>query len=381
MSQIIPTQKVIKAIGHLSKTATGVGATILPPKRSPDQQLGELFSDVQMSRVNEDGKTFVDAIPNQASRKILKAYKSAHENPDFDLKKFVHEHFTDFTDAAGYHSDARRTPYTHIENLWPILTRHTPRNSGSLLALPHPYVIPGGRYQEQFYWDSYFIMLGLTSSKHYDLVDAMMKNYTYMIRKIGYIPSANRTYLLSRSQPPFFSHMVDLLAVRQGKRAYIHYLPYLLKEYQFWMQGSLRLSHRYTAHRRAVRMPDGTVLNRYYDDRDTPRPESYYEDIETAKAADADDKQVYRDLRAAAESGWDFSSRWLRDGLSLETIHTTDIVPVDLNCLLYDLEMTIAKTYSILLQPILATVFRRKAHKRAEALLRASDHQHPVGGV
>lgn len=357
-----------KALRQISKKAEGLSATLLPPKASPDKQLGELFRAVQLQRILDDGKTFVDAVPNQAGRKIVRAYKKAREDPGFNLKKFVREHFSVVSEAAGYHAQPGDTPYAHIEGLWPVLTRRAPLNAGSLLALPRPYVVPGGRFQEQFYWDTYFIMLGLNESRRFDLIDAMMKNYTYLIRKIGYIPTANRTYLLSRSQPPFFSHMVELVARRQGSRAYIFYLPYLLKEYQFWMSGSLRLSNRYPAHRRAVRMPNGTVLNRYYDDRDTPRPESYLEDIETARAASGNDRRVYRDLRAAAESGWDFSSRWFKNPKDITTIHTTDIVPVDLNCLLYDLEMTIAQAYSLLKQPLFSTMFKRKAAKRLKTL-------------
>ena len=90
-------------------------------------------------------------------------------------------------------------------------------------------------------------------------------------------------------------------------------------------------------------MPDGSLLNRYYDDRDTPRDESYAEDVETAaKASPRSAASTQRDLRAGAESGWDFSSRWLRDPQSLATIHTTDIVPVDLNSLLWAMERRIA---------------------------------------
>jgi alpha,alpha-trehalase len=116
-------------------------------------------------------------------------------------------------------------------------------------------------------------------------------------------------------------------------------------------------------------VPDGTVLNRYYDNKRTPRPESYREDIETAsKAYGRTPSQVYLDLRAAAESGWDFSSRWMADGDKLATIHTTDLLPIDLNCLLYYLEMTIAEGYRLRLRKALSREYRDKAKKRAEAI-------------
>jgi alpha,alpha-trehalase len=84
-----------------------------------------------------------------------------------------------------------------------------------------------------------------------------------------------------------------------------------------------------TAHRHVVRLKDGTLLNRYWDDSDRPRDESYREDVETARASNRPAPEVYRDLRAAAERGWDFSSRRLTDGKTLATINTTALVPVE----------------------------------------------------
>ena len=83
------------------------------------------------------------------------------------------------------------------------------------------------------------------------------------------------------------------------------------------------------------RMPGGEIMNRYWDESDKPRPEAYREDVEIAHQAKDQTTMIYHHLRAGAESGWDFSSRWFRDGNSLATIHTSDIVPVDLNCLLF----------------------------------------------
>ena len=78
-----------------------------------------------------------------------------------------------------------------------------------------------------------------------------------------------------------------------------------------------------------------------------PRDESYREDVETARGHRRDPADLYRNLRAAAESGWDFSSRWLADGHSLNTIRTVSLLPVDLNSLMAHLEQTIAKSYRI----------------------------------
>ncbi|WP_277422315.1 trehalase family glycosidase, partial [Pseudomonas viridiflava] len=90
----------------------------------------------------------------------------------------------------------------------------------SLLALPHPYVVPGGRFREVYYWDSYFTMLGLVKSGETTLSRQMLDNFAYLIDTYGHIPNGNRTYYLSRSQPPFFSYMVELQAGVEGEAVY-----------------------------------------------------------------------------------------------------------------------------------------------------------------
>jgi alpha,alpha-trehalase len=230
--------------------------------------------------------------------------------------------------------------------------------------------VPGGRFSEQFYWDSYFIMLGLAADKKWDMIEGMMKNYTYMIRKFGFIPTANRTYFLSRSQPPFFSHMVRLLARHKGRRVLVEYLPYMLAEYRFWMKGRSELKkEEYKAYRRVAEMPNGLLLNRYYDNKTTPRPESHHEDTLAASSSpDRDANRLYLHLRAAAESGWDFSSRWFLDQNDIRTVHTADIIPVDLNSLLYHLEQTIAEAYRLVLNTAASHRFLLAAERRARAL-------------
>ena len=96
-------------------------------------------------------------------------------------------------------------------------------------------------------------------------------------------------------------------------------------------------------------MPDGSFLNRYWDDNASPRPESYREDIELLNESKPDDAEsFYRNIRAACESGWDFSARWLSDDYSLSSIRTTRILPVDLNCLMYKQEKLLAQYHQTL---------------------------------
>ena len=238
----------------------------------------------------------------------------------------------------------------------------------SLLPLPHPYVVPGGRFRELYYWDSYFTMLGLEADGRRDLVRDMIDNFAFEIDCYGHVPTANRSYYLSRSQPPFFALMLDLVARRDGNESYVKYLPQLKAEYDYWMDGSATLAPN-QGYRRVVRLADGTLLNRYWDDRPEPRDESYREDVATASKR-SNPADVYRSLRAGAESGWDFSSRWLADGHHLYAIRTDLLAPVDLNSLMVHLERTLAKAYGIKGDADRAARFASAASRRASAIRR-----------
>ena len=303
-------------------------------QQSPDKIYGPLFENVQMHEIFPDQKTFVDCVPIRKPSEIMADYQRLVKEPNFDLKAFVAANFTRPQDPDDI--------TTHINRLWRVLRRDPskPVEGSSLLALPYPYIVPGGRFGEIYYWDSYFTMLGLKENDEIDMIENMIKNFASLIDRYGFIPNGNRSYYLSRSQPPFFSLMVELLAEAKGNGVYEEYLPALEKEYNYWMDVTGPTKH-------TVKMPDGSVLNRYYDQLDTPRPESYRQDVDTSKASKEDPKAIFRNLRSAAESGWDFSSRWFADGENITTIATTDLIPVDLNCLLYHLELTLAKAFKI----------------------------------
>jgi len=309
---------------------------------TPDQAWPQVFAAVQGARLFEDQKVFADAVPRRDPRLVEAAFAQARHRPGFDLRAFVEAHFV--LPAPVEATRVRRQPdlRAHIDALWPLLTRRSPGPAphDSLLPLPYPYVVPGGRFREIYYWDSYFTMLGLVESGQDALSRHMLDNFAHLIDAWGHVPNGNRSYYLSRSQPPFFSHMVELEA-RRDPGLPVRYLAQLRREHAWWMDGAADLRPGQAA-RRVVRLADGSLLNRYWDDRDTPRPESFAQDRDTAAAAARPAAQVYRDLRAGAESGWDYSSRWLDDPMRLETIRTTDIVPVDLNSLMHHLERTIA---------------------------------------
>ncbi len=311
---------------------------------TPQVLFKNLFVAVQNAKVFPDSKTFADAVPKSAPADILSRFDAAKPVSREALQAFVAENFVLPAQVSGTELPAvKHVSITrHIDLLWDQLTRTTTTAPpySSLLPLPEPYVVPGGRFRELYYWDSYFTMLGLVQSGRHELVLHMVRDFASLIDKYGHVPNGTRTYYLSRSQPPFFYAMVGLLGPRDPAASYARYLPQLRREYAFWMQGEKNLSPG-TAHRRVVSMPDGAVLNRYWDDADTPRDESYREDTALAQSSGRIPAQLYRDVRAAAESGWDFSSRWFADGKTLETIDTTEIIPIDLNSLLFGLEEAI----------------------------------------
>ncbi len=339
---------------------------------TPDVLWGKLFKDVQLYRVLGDNKTFTDAVPKFDPRVILEKYGALKITGDTTvaLKNFVVQHFALPVALTQPPMVKTKSLEEHLNNLWPILTRKAdvPEKYSSLLPLPNPYIVPGGRFREIYYWDSYFTMQGLVVSKRLDLVEDMLDNFAYLINTYDHIPNGNRNYYLSRSQPPYFAMMVDLLHQQKGNEVYEKYLPAMEKEYRWWMEGAEDLTTG-QQNRRVVKMPDGSVLNRFYDDKVAPRQESYYEDVKTARETKGNVNAAYTNLRAGAESGWDFSSRWLADTMHLTTIETTDIIPVDLNCLLYNYELIIEKALTSQQLYTRAKQYRQRATDRRMAIV------------
>ena len=360
-----------------SKTSTNLHQPVF---YDPAHDLGSLFQAVQLSGIFADSKTFVDARPLFPPGVIAARYDSARHAPGFDLQAFVARQFElprPVGEGVALGAARARTMEDHIRALWPILTRQpdSADAQSSLIPLPHPYVVPGGRFREVYYWDSYFTMLGLVASGRADLVRSMLDNFAYLVETIGHIPNGNRTYYLSRSQPPFFAAMVGLYATATDTTQALRYLDALEAEHAFWMDGAERLGPG-GAYARVVRLSDGSLLNRYWDDRAEPRPESYRPDYELAQALpEAQREAFYRNVRATAESGWDFSSRWMRDPKDLRTLETTDLVPIDLNSLLYHAEVTIAALRRVRGRTgdgAVAERFARAAESRRRALVTAA---------
>ncbi|MEH6394326.1 trehalase family glycosidase [Pseudoalteromonas sp.] len=335
----------------------------------------QLFLDVQLAAIFSDSKTFADAIANDSWQTASQLYLQVKPLTKQQLAEFVAQHFTlESTELPTTQlnvSDAQ----SYIASLWPYLKRNADiAKSSSLMPLKHDYIVPGGRFQEIYYWDSYFTALGLQDIGDIDSIDAMLANFIDLQNRNGCIPNGNRSYYSSRSQPPILALMVDLLW--QAKYHDEHDLNWLTNciaalqhEYEFWMQGSELLSAQMPAHRRVVKMPCGALLNRYWDDEATPRQESLREDLHDAALLPEQQRaSYYRNIRAACESGWDFSSRWLANSNELTSIQTTDIIPIDLNSLLYHLEKQLSVYYQIIKESTKQAYFELQATRRKAAI-------------
>jgi alpha,alpha-trehalase len=359
----------LASAGLLSQEQRAAAADTTPPSIA----YGDLYRAVELGGVFPDSKTFPDMIPDAKPAEIVKRYHAEKAKPDFDLAAFVHRHFTGPTPPGPTVEPAAADEHllAYVHRLWAALRQSEPKVPpyATLQPLPHPYVVPGGRFREVYYWDSYFTMLGLEGDGEDALAHDMLKNFAVETDRYGLIPNGNRSYYLSRSQPPFFSLMVSLAAEHGGAKALAAYRAELAKEWAFWMAGAATLKGAGVA-RNVVRLADGTILNRYWDARDAPRDESYKEDVATAATSNRPAGQVWRDLRAAAESGWDFSSRWLGDGTTLATVRTLGMIPVDLNALLVHLERTLAESYRQGGDAGQAAIFLRRAERRAAAIRR-----------
>ncbi|MEO7310056.1 MAG: alpha,alpha-trehalase TreF [Chitinophagaceae bacterium] len=339
----------------------------MEPKQVYD--LTELFEAVQLSASLGDGKTFPDCVPKMPLADIEKQFKAQRNQGGFDLRLFVETHFDlPSVTSIEYHSDTAKPLEEHLAMLWPHLTRQPQQTEGSLINLPFPYIVPGGRFREIYYWDSYFTMLGLLEHGHVEMVENMIDNFAFLITTYGHIPNGNRTYYLSRSQPPFFALMVELLASAKKDETILQkYCHPLQLEYAYWQKGSQDAS---TASHRTVKLEDGSVLNRYFDESPTPRQESYAEDIHISQSSQKPAEELFTHIRAGAESGWDFSSRWFADKMHISTIETTSIIPIDLNCLLYKLEQVLAKAYQLSSDVEESECLAAAASKRLDAIIK-----------
>lgn len=245
-----------------------------------------------------------------------------------------------------YLPDKYKKSALHIVQNWKNLVRKTPEQTrSSLIPLPNKYIVPGGRFREVYYWDSYFTILGLNISGLSSVSKGMVDNFLYLVKQFGFVPNGNRIYYLSRSQPPFLAMMAE--EVRPDDLS--------IKENKEWLEDAYNIIiHEYKNNW----MNPGTHyvptigLNRYYDAISKKRPESWGSDnVDTHNTA-----IFYQNERSECESGWDFSNRFDQKAL--------DYIPVDLNSLLYKYEMLFEKWALLLSKDDEARYWKEQALKR-----------------
>jgi alpha,alpha-trehalase len=221
----------------------------------------------------------------------------------------------------------------YIRAYWPKLERYHPKDDGSVLGLPKPYLIPSSEegtnfdYNELYYWDSYFIVQGLLTEPHKEMVEGMLEDLLYLLKRFHVIPNASRTYLTGRSQPPLLTSFIfDVYNVYNPGRDWLKEAMDMAKqEYQMVWMGTVKPNWR-QVHK---------GLSRYYDINMT------------------------HDL-AEAESGWDYTPRFGR--------HALNYLPVDLNALLYKYEVDFARTARLLGDKTEASKWDQAAAARKKAM-------------
>ncbi|KAM0898693.1 hypothetical protein ACQ4PT_021761 [Festuca glaucescens] len=236
--------------------------------------------------------------------------------------------------------------------------RHT------LLPLPGRVVVPGARFREVYYWDSYWVVRGLLVSKMYETAKDIVLNLVYLVEEYGFVLNGARSYYTNRSQPPLLSSMVLELYTATGDLGLVRRaFPSLLKEHSFWVSE---------LHNVEIMDNDGCVhnLSRYQAMWNKPRPESATIDEELASKLNSivAKEKLYHQIASAAETGWDFSSRWMSDPPDMTTLVTTFIIPVDLNTFICKMERDIAVFAELIGEKATAEIFSGASKARHTAI-------------
>jgi alpha,alpha-trehalase len=339
---------------------------------SPDERFGELFDSVMVNNVFEDSKTFLDMVPVMPTDSLMAAYKDARKKTNFNWQTFVNQMFkSPNSNEKPYVTNSAHDVEEHIDALWSVLLRTADSATlGSILPIPKSYIAASGQNRELTYGDAYFTMLGLQAAGRVDLIENMVDNFAQLLNNEGFIPSSNRTYGRSHSSPPYFACMVQLLADIKGQEVLLKYLPQLEKEYNYWMDGAQTPAPKDIFVHLHVVQVDRNTLNRYNDRVEKPRPDNYQLDRYITQTSIRPRSETYRHIRAASESNWNFSSRWFEDAKSMNTINTGEIIPIDLNALMYNLELTISKAKIVEKKYTEATEWEKKASRRRDAMMR-----------
>ncbi|XP_048319654.2 probable trehalase isoform X1 [Ziziphus jujuba] len=310
----------------------------------------KLYVDLSLKFNLEDAEKAFDKLPRSGNGKVsvkdLRGYIGKYFEAAGD--DVVYAEPEDFVpEPEGFLPKVKnqevRAWALEVHSLWKNLSRrvssetHKHPELHTLLPLPKQVIIPGSRFREVYYWDSYWIIRGLLASKMHDTAKAIVTNLISLIEEYGFVLNGARAYYSNRSEPPLLSAMVYEIYKRTGDLEFAKKcLPALIKEHQFWnseihkvtIQDAQACTH---------------TLSRYYAMWNEPRPESSTLDEKFAsKIPDVEKKHFFREVASTAESGWDFSTRWMRNTTDFTTLATTSILPADLNAFILGMELNIA---------------------------------------
>ncbi|CBY08903.1 unnamed protein product [Oikopleura dioica] len=313
---------------------------------------GEFLDAVQNARIFEESKEFVDMkIKNGLDEEIILAEFGKMQNPSVEeIRSFVASHF----DQTGSDSPEMREFGENVHKIWPQLGRKVKRDVAennelySFIPLNYTTVVPtghDGRFREMYYWDSYWHIRGLLVSEAYQVVFELLNNFKSLVERFGFIPNGTRKYYTTRSQPPFYSTAVhDFYEHCKAnpeatnvinmtcEKILEYFLPSMEAELKWWLQN------------RKIELENGDFGFAYGCPITVPRPEAYLDDKKVLdEIQDSEERrQKARDITSAAESGWDFSSRWVPPGVYNDELkgkvtsllETTKVLPVDLNSII-----------------------------------------------
>ena len=235
---------------------------------------------------------------------------------------------------------------------WDDTVRHVTEDSGQIIGLPHPYTVPCRKdtFQELYYWDTFYTNEGLLAQGRVELARQNVDNILHLVGRFGYMPNGNRTYYLTRSQPPHLALMVERVFAHTADRAWLAAaLPRLEDELTFWStqrRASCGLNH-YGHH------ADNAELI-----QSAQGPDNRGNRAGKPPAVTAADRVLQSGhSNAECESGWDFCPRF--DGRCM------DFCPVDLNALLYASEYVLSRSHRLLGDPAKADAWETRAALRA----------------
>ncbi|KAK9885433.1 hypothetical protein WA026_010930 [Henosepilachna vigintioctopunctata] len=351
--------KILILIIGLAHTNLAKSSPDLPSCDSRIYCQGKLLEVVQEADIFADSKSFVDQRMLFDQDVILENFEkfleTTNENPTKnDVLSFVKQNFAEGNELENwslpdYHDDPSFLQKIHNESLrnfasklvkiWPTLARKIKpevfqnNDRYSIIPIPNGFVVPGGRFKETYYWDSYWIIKGLLISEMPESAKSMIDNFLYLVEHFGFVPNGARVYYLNRSQPPLLTGMARLLVDATNDLSWLkQHISLLEKELNFFLENRL-----------IELQVDGKIykMAHYATGSGSPRPESFNQDVQTcAPLMDTDRiKTCYASLKSAAESGWDFSYRWVFDenggnNANRTFIQTERVVPVDLNSIL-----------------------------------------------